>query len=111
MIEHNLALIKKKWGMTNKTLGKLIGATEDQMYYYGAIDKTRPSVEVMIKLQDYTGINIKDLWLKELTPGDFPIGPIDQSEKRPDPKFDKRDELEARIKRLEEEFEQYKKEK
>lgn len=105
MIEHNLVLIKKRWGMTNTAMGNLIGASEDQMYYYSSMkNKTRPSVPVMIKLQDYTGINVKDLWEMALTPNQIPQSPLPQPAENPAPAAQIHSDLEARVKSLEERF-------
>ncbi len=82
-------MIRKKWKLRQPEFGKLFNISKDQVSSYET-GRVQPKVSFLIDLQCVTGINLKDLWTKQLDYDKIvpkPEGPISdytQSELPPD---------------------------
>ena len=82
-------MIRKKWKLRQPEFGKLFNISKDQVSSYET-GRVQPKVSFLIDLQCVTGINLKDLWTKQLDyekivpKPDRPISDYTQSELPPD---------------------------
>lgn len=72
----NLRRIREKWGLKVWEMAELFGIKRSTYGKY-EVAKAMPKIDFLIKLQDLTHINIKDLVDSELTNDDIPKKPLD----------------------------------
>jgi len=64
-LPHNLKAIRKRWRMSQDDFGELLGLKRGSVSNYER-ELNAPKLDILIQLQDITGINIKDLCYRKL---------------------------------------------
>lgn len=84
---NNIKQIRKRWRIKQEDFASLFNVKRASITNYERNINT-PDVSFMIRLQDITGINIRDLYYKKLNPEDIPSRPLEFREGDPLPKVD-----------------------
>lgn len=76
MIVENISKIRKSWRLNQEDFAKLFGLTKMAFQAYES-GRNSPSVEFLLKLEDYTGVSVKRLWREAIPLKDIPEAPLD----------------------------------
>ena len=75
-LARNIWVIRKRWRMNQDEFASLLGLNRGNISNYERGQNT-PDVVFLIKLQDLTGVNAKDICYSTLDPELIPIQPLD----------------------------------
>jgi len=98
VLVENIGTILRKWKYTKKRLAEVVGLKEMAMISLSK-GKRKPEVEVLITLEELTGITVRDLCTRTIIKDELPNQPLASY---PLQKGD--DDLKKRIEKLQEEL-------
>ena len=102
----NLRLIASCWNISQDELGNKFLLNRGVMSTY-VLEKSQPSVKMMIELENITGISVKDLYYRKIEKEELPERPLKEPRvfqneiKEPEIEYGRKLSLEARMDAIE----------
>ena len=72
----NIALVRKKWLMKQPAFGELMGSRSKGMISSYERNESLPDLYFMVKLQNYTDINVADFLNRKIQENELPDKPL-----------------------------------
>lgn len=81
-LPESIKLIRETWRFTQEEMAELLGVSRARLMNYER-GQNMPPIELLILLEEKTGITVRDIWYGSFEPGDVPLNPFEMlSEKQ-----------------------------